>query len=92
MKRQHGVILVIKQFVRSEGGKKISYHWEVSGDRTCNIRRSIICHMACGGKVKNIPALIYENVIQDVIILKNKSPHQCTKYKHLGRSCYTCWQ
>lgn len=59
------------------------YHWEVTGDRMCNIRRSIICHLACGGKVKNIPAIIYaklcgvqkvfqENVIQDVIILKNQ--------------------
>lgn len=49
----------------------------------CSIRRSIICHLACGRKVKNIPALIYakicgvqkvfqENVIQDVITLKNK--------------------
>lgn len=59
------------------------YHWEVSGDSMCNIRKSIICHLASGWKIKNIPALIYaklcgvqkvfqENVIQDVIILRNK--------------------
>lgn len=48
----------------------------------CNIR-STICQLACGRKVKNIPGLIYakicgvlkllqENMMQDVIIHKNK--------------------
>uniref|UniRef100_A0A8C3P1C8 Uncharacterized protein n=1 Tax=Cyanoderma ruficeps TaxID=181631 RepID=A0A8C3P1C8_9PASS len=59
------------------------YHCEVSGDSMYNMRRSIICHLACGRKVKNILALIYakicgvqkvfrENVIQDAIIRKNR--------------------
>lgn len=59
------------------------YHCEISGDSMCSIRRPIICHLACGQKVKNIPALIYakncglqkvfqETVTQDVIILKKK--------------------
>ena len=63
------------------------YHLEVSGDHMYNIRRSIICHLACYGKVKNISGLIYvkicgvlkvfwENMIQDVITHPNKHDKQ----------------
>uniref|UniRef100_A0A8C0VCN6 Uncharacterized protein n=1 Tax=Cyanistes caeruleus TaxID=156563 RepID=A0A8C0VCN6_CYACU len=65
----------------------VKNHMEISGDSMCNIRRSIICHLACGQKVKNIPALIYakicgvqkvfqENVIQDFIIPNTKHHKQ----------------
>uniref|UniRef100_A0A8C3DXV7 Uncharacterized protein n=1 Tax=Corvus moneduloides TaxID=1196302 RepID=A0A8C3DXV7_CORMO len=61
--------------------KKKKKSRKVSGDNMCNIR-PIICHLACGRKVKNIQGLIYakicrvlkvlqENMIQDAIIYKN---------------------
>lgn len=63
------------------------HHLEALGDNMYNIRRSIISHLACYGKVKNISGLIYvkihgvlkvfrENMIQDVISHTNKHDKQ----------------
>lgn len=60
-------------------------------EKLYNIRRSIICHLACYGKAKNISGLIYikiygvlkvsrENMIQGVITHANKHDKQQTSH------------